>query len=102
MSRGVRIWVTTHNRLYDPTNARDRRSLLEDAVDAEYESDKTSERRKRSAKAAAEAGRRASLLLNAETRAPPGSAQGERLVALSPNSLVITAPMAQARAQGPL
>lgn len=57
MARGVRIWVTTHNRLYDPTNARDRRSLLEDAVDAEYESDKTSERRKRSAKAAAEAGR---------------------------------------------
>jgi site-specific DNA recombinase len=56
-TRNVRIWVTTHNRLYDPANARDRRSLLEDAVDAEYESDKTSERRRRSARASAEAGR---------------------------------------------
>lgn len=56
-SRGVRIWVTTHNRLYDPANARDRRSLLEDAVDAEYESDKTSERRRRSARASADEGR---------------------------------------------
>lgn len=56
-TRAVRIWVTTHNRLYDPANARDRRSLLEDAVDAEYESDKTSERRRRSARASAEAGR---------------------------------------------
>lgn len=53
----VRIWVTTHGRLYDPNNARDRRSLLEDAVDAEYESDKISERRRRSARAAAEEGR---------------------------------------------
>lgn len=55
--RNVRIWVTTHDRLYDPANARDRRSLLEDAVDAEYESDKTSERRTRSARASADAGR---------------------------------------------
>lgn len=55
--RGVRIWVTTHARLYDPGNARDRRSLLEDAVDAEYESDKISERRRRSARASAEQGR---------------------------------------------
>lgn len=55
--RNVRIWVTTHNRIYDPANARDRRSLLEDAVDAEYESDKTSERRRRSARASADAGR---------------------------------------------
>lgn len=55
--RRVQIWVTTHGRLYDPANARDRRSLLEDAVDAEYESDKTSERIRRSVRAAAEAGR---------------------------------------------
>ncbi|MCK2024354.1 recombinase family protein [Microbacterium sp. kSW2-24] len=55
--RSVRIWVTTHNRLYDPANARDRRSLLEDAVDAEYESEKTSERRRRSSSASAEQGR---------------------------------------------
>lgn len=55
--RNMRIWVTTHGRLYDPANARERRSLLEDVVDAEYESDKTSERRKRSARASADAGR---------------------------------------------
>jgi DNA invertase Pin-like site-specific DNA recombinase len=55
--RSVRIWVTTHGRLYDPANARDRRSLLEDAVDAEYESDKTSERIRRDVRAAAEKGR---------------------------------------------
>jgi site-specific DNA recombinase len=55
--RKVRIWVTTHGRLYDPANARDRRSLLEDAVDAEYESDKTSERIRRDVRAAAEAGK---------------------------------------------
>ena len=37
----VLIWVTTHERLYDPRNGRDRKSLLEDAVDSEYESYKT-------------------------------------------------------------
>ncbi len=46
-----------HGRLYDPAVARDRRSLLEDAVDAEYESDKTSERLLRSVRAAAELGK---------------------------------------------
>ena len=36
--RGVRIAVTTHGpRTYDPSNARDSRNLLEDAVDSEYE-----------------------------------------------------------------
>ena len=33
--RGVHVYVTTHARFYDPANARDRRSLMEDAVDAE-------------------------------------------------------------------
>ncbi|WP_405856184.1 recombinase family protein [Streptomyces sp. NBC_01515] len=37
----VLIWVTTHERMYDPSNGRDRKSLLEDAVDSEYESYKT-------------------------------------------------------------
>lgn len=55
--RSVRIWVTTHERLYDLDNARDRRTLLEDAIDAEYESDKTSQRIRRSMRAAAESGR---------------------------------------------
>lgn len=55
--KGVRIFVTTHGRVYDPANARDRRSMLEDAVDSEYESAKTSERIQRNVRAAAEAGR---------------------------------------------
>lgn len=55
--RGVQIWVLTHNRVYDPGNARDRRSLREDASDAEYESDKTSERLQRDMRAAAKNGR---------------------------------------------
>lgn len=57
MERGVLIWVLTHGRVYDPANARDRRSLREDASDAEYESDKTSERLKRDVRANAEKGR---------------------------------------------
>jgi site-specific DNA recombinase len=55
-ARGVRIAVTEHHRIYDPANARDRRSLLEDAVDSEYESAKTSARAKRAAAANAAAG----------------------------------------------
>ncbi len=54
---GVRIAVTEHHRIYDPANPRDRRSLLEDAVDSEYESAKTAGRVRRSAKAGAAARR---------------------------------------------
>jgi site-specific DNA recombinase len=53
----VKIHVTTHNRTYDPSNGRDRRSLLEDAVDSEYESGKISARLKRAAAASAAAGK---------------------------------------------
>jgi site-specific DNA recombinase len=53
----VSIMVTTHGREYDPANARDRRSLLEDAVDSEYESSKVSARSRRASAAAAAAGR---------------------------------------------
>ncbi|MHA3724151.1 recombinase family protein [Leucobacter sp. HY1910] len=53
----VKIWVTTHSQLYDPANARHRRSLLEDAVDSEFESAKIRERIKRDVRAAAEEGR---------------------------------------------
>lgn len=42
--RGILVHVTTHGRTYDPRNARDRRTLLEDAVDSEYESGKISKR----------------------------------------------------------
>jgi site-specific DNA recombinase len=54
---GVTILVTTHRRLYDPSVPRDRRSLLEDAVDSEYESAKTSQRSHRAVAAAVAAGR---------------------------------------------
>jgi site-specific DNA recombinase len=53
----VRLHVTSHARTYDPANPRDRRSILEDAVDSEYESGRTSTRMKRTTAAAAEAGR---------------------------------------------
>jgi len=55
--RGVLIHVTTHNRTYDPANGRDRRSLLEDSVDSEYESHKTSLRARRTMAANAAEGR---------------------------------------------
>ncbi|MFI9172525.1 recombinase family protein [Streptomyces lincolnensis] len=45
--RRVVIHVTSHHRTYDPRNHRDRRSLLEDAVDSAYESDKSSARIRR-------------------------------------------------------
>jgi site-specific DNA recombinase len=52
---GVNIGVTTHDRIYDTSNARDRRSLQEDAVDSEYESAKTSMRVTRDVEAAVKA-----------------------------------------------
>ncbi|WP_086804154.1 recombinase family protein, partial [Streptomyces caniscabiei] len=55
--KGVRIWVTAHERLYDPRNGRDRKSLIEDAADSEYESYKTHKRVTRTAAAQARAGR---------------------------------------------
>lgn len=54
---GVLIRVTTHGRTYDPRNGRDRRTLLEDAVDSEYESYKVSARTRRTAAAMAAEGR---------------------------------------------
>ena len=55
--RRIKIHVVTHGRTYDPGNSRDRRSLLEDAVDSEYESGKISVRLKRAAAANAAAGK---------------------------------------------
>jgi len=46
-ANGVTIHVTSHHRTYDPRIPRDRRSLLEDAVDSEYESGKLSDRVRR-------------------------------------------------------
>lgn len=52
----ITIYVATHHRMYDPGNHRDRRTLLEDAVDADYESGKTSSRGRRAAAASAARG----------------------------------------------
>jgi site-specific DNA recombinase len=54
---GVRIHVTTHQRTYDVSNARDRRTLQEDGTDSEYESAKTSGRSLRAAASSAVEGR---------------------------------------------
>lgn len=53
----VHIHAVTHNRTYDPRNARDYRSLAEDGVDSAYESDKTSQRVRRGHATSAKAGR---------------------------------------------
>ncbi|MEV6416094.1 recombinase family protein [Kribbella sp. NPDC051718] len=55
--RGILIHVTTHHRTYDPSNGRDRRALIEDATDSEYESWKISQRSLRSVAAGAKAGK---------------------------------------------
>jgi site-specific DNA recombinase len=54
---GVMIHVTSHDRTYDPASPRDRKALLEDAVDSEYESGKSSKRIRRSMAANAAAGK---------------------------------------------
>lgn len=55
--KGVRIWVTTHERLYDPANGRDRKQLIDDANDSEYESYKTHKRVSRTTGMEAKRGR---------------------------------------------
>lgn len=45
--RGVLLHIGSHGRTYDPANARDRRTLAEDGIDSEYESEKTSKRVRR-------------------------------------------------------
>ncbi|UGY93412.1 recombinase family protein [Streptomyces gobiensis] len=55
--KGKRVYVTTHGRLYDPSNNRDRRTLQEDAVDAEYAGGKISEGVQRGVNKAAKQGR---------------------------------------------
>lgn len=53
----VRIHAVTHQRTYDPRNARDYRSLAEDGVDSAYESDKIAERTRRGLAGVMAAGR---------------------------------------------
>lgn len=54
--QGVCIYVTTHHRLYNPRITRDWRTLMEEALDAEVEVRKTSERVRRATKADAGVG----------------------------------------------
>lgn len=55
--RHVQLLIPTHDRMYKPWNARDRRSLLEDGVDSEYEVRKTATRIRRHLAANRDAGR---------------------------------------------
>lgn len=55
--RNVRVHVVTHHRTYDLANARDWRTLAEDGIDNQYESEKISERTIRGQRHAAKAGR---------------------------------------------
>jgi site-specific DNA recombinase len=57
MEHGVLLYVWTHHRVLDPRLARDWRSLAEDGVDAQYESEKISERVRRALDSAAAEGR---------------------------------------------
>lgn len=54
---GVRIYVHTHERLYDCRNARDWKALVDDGVTSSYESEQTSVRIKRNTDALAATGR---------------------------------------------
>jgi site-specific DNA recombinase len=66
--RGILIHVTSHDRTYDPRQWRDRKALLEDGIDAEGESEKTSQRVRRAARARAAAGKPNGRLLYGYTR----------------------------------
>jgi DNA invertase Pin-like site-specific DNA recombinase len=53
----VKIYITEHDRIYNPANARDRKDLKDSANDDEYSSDQTSMRVSDTAATAAEDGR---------------------------------------------
>lgn len=55
--RRILVLVTTHKRMYDPRNHRDRKTLLDDAVEGEYQSEETAVRVRRDAAANAVLGR---------------------------------------------
>jgi DNA invertase Pin-like site-specific DNA recombinase len=76
--RNILIHITTHNRTYDITNARDWRSLAEDGVDAEYESRKTSARVKRDVRSRELQGRPNGKLLYGYDLSPVMDGSGRR------------------------
>ena len=65
---GVLIHVTSHDRTYDPRKWRERKTLLEDGVKAEADSEETSQRVQRASRARAAEGRPHGRLLYGFTR----------------------------------
>lgn len=82
---GIRIYVTAHDHLYDPSRSRDRRSLHEDAVDSEYETDKMSDRIRRAASASAREGRPHGKNLYGYRRTYAQGPSGPQLTAVEPD-----------------
>lgn len=90
---GIKIYVTAHDHLYDPSNARDRRSLQDDAVDSEYETSKMSGRILRAVNANAKEGRPHGKNLYGYRRTYVQSPGGPQLHAVEPDPA--TAPVVQ-------
>lgn len=88
---GIKIYVTAHDHLYDPSRGRDRRSLHEDAVDSEYETDKMSDRIRRSVNANAQQGRPHGKNLYGYRRTYEQGPGGPQLAAVEPDP--VTAPI---------
>jgi site-specific DNA recombinase len=55
--RGVKVYIVSDERLYDPRKARDRKDLIDQGNDAEYEVNRLAERVCRGTRAAAKAGK---------------------------------------------
>ena len=88
---GIKIYVTTHDHLYDPSRGRDRRSLHEDAVDSEYETDKMSDRIRRAVNASAKEGRPHGKNLYGYRRTYVQGPSGPQLDSVEPDP--VTAPI---------
>lgn len=88
---GVKIYVTAHDQLYDPSRGRDRRHLHEDASDSEYETDKMSDRIRRSVSANAREGRPHGKNLYGYRRTYEQGPSGPQLAAVEPDP--VTAPI---------
>lgn len=81
----IKIYVTAHDHLYDPSRGRDRRSLHEDAVDSEYETDKMSDRIRRAVNANAKEGRPHGKNLYGYRRTYEQGPNGPQLASVEPD-----------------
>src|SRR5699024_12608606 len=82
---------TSPAHLYDPSRGRDRRSLHEDAVDSEYETDKMSDRIRRAVNASAKEGRPHGKNLYGYRRTYVQGPSGPQLDSVEPDP--VTAPI---------